>query len=159
MRAQDRRSQGLAAAVDLSVRKRGSIDAKAFFSRRGSQKRGENDMPEVYDGPQRIPDLRGQCEKRTWTLWFPPLLPFCSPVVQPAASGEFLDYSQSFPRAWNGHFCLQTVYLRANRSVLQEHSNPPQTCPGTSQHPQQAPAHQVERCITQHAATSSSGSS
>jgi hypothetical protein len=65
MRAQDRRSQGLAAAVDLSVRKRGSIDAKAFFSRRGSQKRGENDMPEVYDGPQRIPDLRGQCEKRT----------------------------------------------------------------------------------------------
>jgi hypothetical protein len=32
MRAQDRRSQGLAAAVDLSVRERGSISAKAFLT-------------------------------------------------------------------------------------------------------------------------------
>ena len=83
---------------------------------------------------------------------------FCSPVVQPAASGELLEYPQSFPPARDGHFC-QTVYLRANCSALQEHSNPPQTCPGTSQHPQPAPADQVEQCITQHAAASSSGSS
>lgn len=31
MRAQDRRSQGFAAAVDLAVRKRGSIDAQGIF--------------------------------------------------------------------------------------------------------------------------------
>jgi hypothetical protein len=32
MRAQDRKSQGLAAAVDLSVRERGSIDGKAYLT-------------------------------------------------------------------------------------------------------------------------------
>jgi hypothetical protein len=41
MRAQDRGSQGLAAAVDLSVRKRGSIDAKAFLTVRTSEEGGE----------------------------------------------------------------------------------------------------------------------
>jgi hypothetical protein len=90
----------------------------------------------------------------------PSLPSFCSPVVQPAASRELLEYSQLFPRARDGHFCLQTtVYLQANSSALQEHSNRPQTGPGTSQHPQQAPADQVEQCIAQHAAASSSGSS
>jgi hypothetical protein len=74
---------------------------------------------------------------------------------QPAASGELLDNSQSFPPAPDGHSCFQTVYLEANCSALQERSNPLQTCPGTSQHPQQAPADQVEQCITQHATASS----
>jgi hypothetical protein len=59
MRVQDRGSQGLAAAVDLSVRKRGSIDAKAFLTVRTSEEGGENDML------KRIPVLRGRCEKPT----------------------------------------------------------------------------------------------
>jgi hypothetical protein len=56
----------------------------------------------------------------------PSLLFFCSPVVQPAASREFLDHSQPFPPPRDGHFCLQTtVYLCANCSALQERSSPP----------------------------------
>ena len=66
---------------------------------------------------------------------------FRSPVVQPAAREELLDYSQSFPRSQDGRFCRNRVYLQANSFALQEHNNPPQTWPGTTQYPQQAPAH------------------
>lgn len=83
---------------------------------------------------------------------------FYSPAVQPAASRELLEYSQSFPRARDGHSCFQAVYLHTNSSTLQERSNRPQTCAEASQHLRQAPADQAERYSTQHAVTSSTSS-
>lgn len=51
MRAQDRRSQGLAAAVDLPARERGSIDAEAFLTVEDVR---ENGTPGVYGGLQSV---------------------------------------------------------------------------------------------------------
>ena len=93
------------------------------------------------------------------SLIFPSAIIFQSSLCSQQQAENFL-YFQSFPGARNGHFCLQTtVYLQANSSAPKGHSNPLQTCSGTTQHPQEAPAHQVERFITQHATTSSSSGS
>jgi hypothetical protein len=62
MRAQDREPQGLVAAVDLSVRKRGSIDAEAFLTVRTSDE-GKWHAKRVRWATERIPVLQGQCRK------------------------------------------------------------------------------------------------
>jgi hypothetical protein len=123
---------------------RGSIDAEAFFTEMASGG-GENGITagrRAYSGYARAVREVYMNPSISSSL---PLI--CSPVVQPAASRELLEYSQFFPRARDGHFC-QTVHLRANSSALQEHSNPPQTCPEASQYLRQAPAHQTEQCST-----------
>jgi len=63
MRVQDRKPQGLVAAVDLSVRKRGSIDAEAFLTVWTSDE-GKWHTRRVRWAAESIPVLRGQCGKR-----------------------------------------------------------------------------------------------
>jgi hypothetical protein len=62
MRAQDRKPQGLVAAVDLSVRKMGSIDAEAFLTVRTSDEGKWHARRELW-AAERIPVLQGQCGK------------------------------------------------------------------------------------------------
>ncbi len=113
-----------------SLRERGSTDAEAFFHgdgvRRGRER--HNASCRAYFCCARV--VREVCMNPSIS---PSLPSFCNLLIQPAASRELLEYSQSFPRARDGHFC-QAVQLRTNSSALQEHSNPPQTCPESSQY-------------------------
>jgi hypothetical protein len=143
----------------ISAREGAALTPRHFFTEMASEG-GEPGMAGVYGGPQSVFQF---CEGSARSLHEPVEFPvsaisFAVQLYHQQPAGEVLDYSQSF-RARDGHFCLQTtVYLRAKSSALQEHSNPPQTCPGTSQHPRQTPADQVEQYITQHVAASSSSS-
>jgi hypothetical protein len=135
--------RGCIDAEEFSRRGRGSL---AWHGRRvrctagyGADSGSASAVREVYLNP----------------LISPSLPSFCSPVVQPAS--REIEYSQSLPRTRDGHSCLQTVYLRANSSALQERSTRPQTCAEASQHLRQAPADQAERYSTQHAAASGTG--
>ena len=123
-----------------SLRERGRIDAEAFSRRGGEPSMAWQACRVGYSADSG--SARAVREVYLNPLISPSLPSFRSPVVQPAASRELLDSCQPFPRARDGHFCLHTtVYLQANSSALSKHSNPSQTCPGTNQHPQQAPAH------------------
>ncbi|KAI9774201.1 MAG: hypothetical protein M1839_001903 [Geoglossum umbratile] len=96
MRAQDRRSQGLAAAADLSICERGGIDDKALLMARTSEE-GESDMPEVYGGPQSVFRF---CEGSTRSRYEPS--DFLSAIILQSSlcsqqqAGNFMNTSNRF---------------------------------------------------------------
>ncbi|KAI9769973.1 MAG: hypothetical protein M1840_003684 [Geoglossum simile] len=90
MRAQDRRSQGLAAAADLSICERGGIDDKALLMARTSE-------PEVYGGPQSVFRF---CEGSTRSRYEPS--DFLSAIILQSSlcsqqqAGNFMNTSNRF---------------------------------------------------------------
>jgi hypothetical protein len=123
----------------ISLLEKDSINAKAFLTVRTS---GSKAWQELYGGPQSS-SARAVREAYMNPLIPPSAIIFQSSLCSQQQAENSLNTSNHFHTLEMATFCPHLLYLCANCSAPQEHSNSPQTCPEAIQHPRQALAQQA----------------